>query len=50
MKKEHTSIRLSAEDKQLRAMLAAQLGISENAVLILALRELAIRYGLLGKK
>ena len=49
MSKQHTSIRLSEEDKRIRAALAAYLGISENAVMILAMRELAIKYEMMNE-
>jgi len=42
-----TSIRLSEEGKQLRKLLAKKLGLSESAVVELALRRLAELEGLL---
>jgi predicted DNA-binding protein len=40
-RKKATSIRLSEEGKQLRKLLAERLGLSESAVIELALRRLA---------
>lgn len=45
MKKNPTSIRLSDEGKRLMALLAEKLGISQAAVLELAIREKAKREG-----
>ena len=45
MDKKPTSIRLSVEAKRLRKLLAKQLGVSESAVLELAIRELAEKKG-----
>lgn len=45
MKKTLTSIRLSEEAKQLRKLLAKRLGISESAVLEVAIRKLAKEEG-----
>lgn len=44
-KKKLTSIRLSEEALQLRKILAQKLGVSETAVLELAVRELAEKKG-----
>ena len=46
MKKHPTTIRLSDEAKRLRKLLALQMGISESAVLELAIRELAEKRGI----
>jgi hypothetical protein len=43
-KSQPTSIRLSEDATQLRALLAQRLGVSEAAVLELAIRELAFKY------
>ena len=40
-----TSLRLSEEGKQLRKLLAKKLGLSESAVIELAIRKLAEREG-----
>ncbi|HEX4207251.1 MAG TPA: hypothetical protein VHZ51_24240 [Ktedonobacteraceae bacterium] len=44
--KKPTSIRLSEEGKRLRKLLAKRLGVSESAVLELALRRLAEMEGI----
>jgi predicted DNA-binding protein len=46
MNKQLTSIRLSEEAKRLRKLLAQHLGISESAVLELAIRALAEQKGI----
>jgi predicted transcriptional regulator len=46
MDKKPTSIRLSEEARRLRALLAKKLGVSQSAVLELAIRELARREGI----
>jgi predicted transcriptional regulator len=43
--KHPTSIRLSADEKRLLAALASTLGISQSAVLALAIRALAQHHG-----
>lgn len=45
-----TSIRLSEEGKQLRKLLAEKLGISESAVIEMALRKLAEMEGIKREK
>lgn len=44
MRKEKTSIQLSAEAMQLRRLLAKKLGINQTAVIEQAIRELATRH------
>jgi predicted DNA-binding protein len=44
-----TSLRLSEEGKQLRKLLAKKLGLSESAVIELALRRLAEMEGVVTK-
>jgi len=46
MGKKPTSIRLSEEAKRLRKLLAQHMGVSESAVLELAIRELAEKKGI----
>ncbi len=46
MDKKPTSIRLSDEAKRLRKLLAKQMGISQAAVLEVAIRELAEKKGI----
>jgi predicted DNA-binding protein len=48
-KTKSTSIRLSEEGKQLRKLLAKKLGLSESAVIELALRRLAQMEGVVTK-
>lgn len=43
--RKYTSIRISAEGERIRAALAKLLGVSKTAVIELALRELAAKYG-----
>lgn len=43
MNKKNTSIRLSEEAERLRKLLAEKLGVSQSAVIELAIRELAKR-------
>lgn len=43
--KKNTSIRLSANAERLRVALATLLGVNKSAVVEIALRELAAKYG-----
>ena len=46
MDKKPTSVRLSDEAKRLRKLLAQRLGVSETAIIELAIRELAEKKGI----